>query len=101
MAESRGVKSDEKPISPERVWDQFIDALDRAGQAGGAQDVIVPTFASGGLGGRPFGELTRDDVKQLARVAGGLGRRDDIVVTLWNDMQQRKRGPRKNQRKRR
>lgn len=101
MAKSPAVKPDAKPISREQVWDQFIDALDRAGQAGGAQDVIVPAFASGGLGGRPFGELTRDDVKQLGRVAGGLGRRDDIVVTLWNDMQQRKRPPRKNQRKRR
>jgi hypothetical protein len=57
------------PTRPEDVWDKFIDALDRAGQAGGAQGVCVPAVATGTLAGRAFGTLTRDDVRQLARVA--------------------------------
>jgi len=88
-----------RPLGPEELWDRFVDALDRAGQAGGAQGVVVPTFGTGALGGRPFGELTRDDVKQLARVGGALGRRADTITTLWDDMQRKMRGPSKAARK--
>ena len=82
-----------RPAGPEELWDQFIDGLDRAGQAGGAQGIRVPQFGAGELGGRPFGELTRDEVKRLARVAGALGRREGTILSLWEDMQRRLRPP--------
>ena len=78
---------------PEDAWDQFIDALDRAGQAGGPQGVRVPTFGTGTLGGRAFGELTRPDVRRLARVAGALGRREATVGMILEDMLRRRRPP--------
>jgi hypothetical protein len=84
----------DRPLRPEDLWDAFIDALDRAGQAGDAKDVRVPTFGSGALGGRAFGELTRHDVLRLARVASTLGRREATIVMIWDDMQRRSRPPR-------
>ena len=92
---------DERLPRPEEAWDQFIDALDRAGQAGSAAGVRVPMFATQGLGGKAFGELSRDDVKQLSRVASALGRRADTILTIWDDMQQRARGLLKAQKKHR
>lgn len=83
---------DERLSRPEEAWDRFIDALDRAGQAGGAAGVRVPMFAAQALGGRAFGELSRDEVKQLSRVASALGRRSDTILTMWEDMQRRARG---------
>ncbi len=80
-----------RPPRPEDIWDQFIDALDRAGQNGDAQGVRVPAFGSSVLAGRPFGELTRDDVRQLARIAGGFGRSEATILALWTDMRQRLR----------
>src|SRR5258708_17991840 len=47
------------PGGPEEVWDRFIDALDRAGQAAGPAGVVVPTFATHALGGRRFGDLSK------------------------------------------
>jgi hypothetical protein len=81
------------PTRPEDVWDKFIDALDRAGQAGGAQGVCVPAVATGTLAGRAFGTLTRDDVRQLARVAQAFGRRGETVITIWEDTQRRLKPP--------
>jgi hypothetical protein len=92
----------ERPLRPEDMWDRFIDALDRAGQReGGADGVRVPEgLAAGVLAGRAFGELTRQDVEQLARVGKALARREDTLLTLWQDMQQRRRGPVKRPRPR-
>jgi len=88
------------PARPEDLWDQFIDALDRAGQAGGAQGVRVPAIATGTLAGRAFGTLTRTDVRQLARIANAFGRRGDTVIILWEDTQRRLK-PQPNPRPRR
>ena len=77
---------DERFSRPEEAWDGFIDALDRAGHAGSAAGVRVPLFAAPALGGKAFGELSRDDVKQLSRVASALGRRADTIPTMWDDM---------------
>lgn len=82
-----------RPAGPEELWDQFIDALDRAGQAGGAQGIRVPEVGAGALGGRTFGELTREEARRLARVASALGRREGTILTLWEDMQRRLRPP--------
>ena len=90
---------DERPSRPEEAWDRFIDALDRAGQAGSAAEVRVPSAATHALGGKAFGELSRNDVKQLARVASDLGRRSDTILTMWDDMQRRARPPRKSTKK--
>jgi hypothetical protein len=88
-----------RPLGPEEVWDRFIDALDRAGQDGSPAGVIVPAFATKGLAGRRFGDLSADEVKQLARVAHALSRRGETVLTIWKDMRQRLRGPVKSARR--
>lgn len=85
----------ERPLGPEEIWDRFIDALDRAGQAGSAAAVVVPTFTASALGGKKFGDLSKDDVKALSRLAGTLGRRGETIATIWDDMQRKARGPRK------
>jgi hypothetical protein len=84
---------------PEELWDRFIDAVDRAGQAGNPAGIIVPAFGTHELGGKRFGDLDREDVKRLARVAGALGRRGDTITTMWEDMRRRERGPLKEPRK--
>lgn len=81
----------ERPRRPEELWDRFVDALDLAGQAGGAERVIVPAFGDGSLAGREFGDLTKDDAQALARIANGLARRGETILALWKDMQQRRR----------
>jgi hypothetical protein len=81
----------ERPLGPEELWDRFIDALDLAGQGGSPADVLVPIFATSGLGGKRFGDLSREDVKALARVASGLARRGDTVVMIWDDMRRQAR----------
>jgi hypothetical protein len=83
---------DARPPRPEEIWDSFIDALDRAGQAGGAQGVIVPAIAVGPLAGRRFGDLSRKDAEHLARIAGAFGRRGETVMGLWQDTQRRLKG---------
>jgi hypothetical protein len=87
--------SGERPLGPEELWDRFIDALDRAGQAGSPAGVLVPTFASSGLAGKRFGDLSRDDVKALARVGSGLARRGDTILMIWDDMRRQARTSRK------
>jgi hypothetical protein len=82
-----------RPPGREELWDQFVDAPDRAGQAGDARGICVPQFGAGVLGGRPFGELTREEAKRLARVASALGRREGTILGLWDDMQRRLRPP--------
>ena len=89
----------ERPLGPEEIWDRFIDALDRGGQAGTPAGVLVPTFPGTSLGGKRFGDLSKDDVKGLSRLAGTLGRRGETIVTIWDDMQRKARGPRKGSRK--
>ena len=95
------MNSPDRPQRPEDIWDRFIDALDHAGQReGGAHGILVPEgLAATAAAGRPFGDLTRQDIEQLARVGGALGRRGDTIVMLWQDMQQRRRGPVKRQRR--
>jgi hypothetical protein len=68
------------------IWDRFVDALDRAGQAGSAADVEVPAFGAEVPAGKRFGELTRADVDNLSRMATKLGRRTDVVKVMWDDM---------------
>jgi hypothetical protein len=96
------VNGPDRPQRPEEIWDRFIDALDNAGQReGGPHGILVPEgLAASATAGRPFGELARQDVAQLARLGSALGRRGDTILVLWQDMQQRRRGPRKRQRRR-
>ncbi|SRR6266567_9205580 len=90
----------EERVPPaEEAWDRFIDALDRAGQAGSAAGVVVPAFASKALGGKRFGDLETDDVKALSRIATALGRRGATIVTIWEDMRRRAQGPLRTPRK--
>ena len=74
-------------------WDAFIDALDRAGQSGSAEDIEIPSaLAIGGICiGARFGDLSADQVRQLGRLALTLHRRGDVVQVLWRDMRGRAR----------
>src|SRR4051812_3661624 len=91
----------DRQLGTEEIWDRFIDALDRAGQAGDAGGGAVPIFGTHGLGGRRLGDLTKDDVKALARIAGGLGRRSETIVTIWENMQSRARPPKPSKKQQR
>jgi len=73
------------------AWDRFIDALDRAGQAGSAADVELPRLAPDLPIGKRFGDLTRVDVENLSRFATSLGRRTDVVTVLWQDMDRKRK----------
>jgi hypothetical protein len=73
------------------VWDRFIDDLDRAGQAGTPANVEVPMLAPDLPTGKRFGDLTRDDVQSLSRLANTLGRRTDVVTVLWQDMERKRK----------
>lgn len=73
------------------MWDRFIDDLDRAGQAGSAANVPLPPLAPDLPSGTRFGDLTREDLKNLARLANSLGRRSDVVTTLWQDMDRKRK----------
>jgi hypothetical protein len=78
--------------SPDRVeiWDRFVDELDRCGQAGSAADVLTPTTLDPDApSGKRFGDLSRVEIDTLAKIGGSLGRRGDIVKTLWESTQQR------------
>jgi hypothetical protein len=77
------------------AWDRFIDALDLAGQEGRIADVVVPTLAMDIPAGKLFGELTRDDIEHLSKQATKIGRRADVIVVLWTDMQRKKKPARK------
>jgi hypothetical protein len=85
--------SDEVPwtrhLSREEIWDQFVDALDRSGQAGSAAVVLTPTtLHPDAPSGKRFGDLSRVEIDNLAKVAGNLGRRGDVVKAMWEQTQQ-------------
>jgi hypothetical protein len=87
-----------RALDREEVWDLFIDELDRRGQAGSAADVLTPTTLDPTVpSGKRFGELTRGDIDNLAKTAANLGRRGDVVKTMWEQTQkqikQQKRAP--------
>ena len=68
---------------------QRVDELDRLGQAGSAADVLTPTTLDpNATSGVRFGDLTRVDIDNLAKIAGNLGRRGDVVKTMWEQTQQ-------------
>ena len=65
-----------RPVLREEIWDRFVDALDRAGQAGHAADVLTPTALHPDTpSGKRFGDLTRVEVGNLASIAQSFGRR--------------------------
>jgi hypothetical protein len=77
--------------SPDRVetWDLFVDELDRFGQAGSAADVLTPsTLHPDAPSGKRFGDLSRMEIDNLAKIGSTLGRRGDIVKALWERTQQ-------------
>jgi hypothetical protein len=76
--------------SPEEAWDQFIDELDRQGQAGTAADVVIPeTLHREAPSGKRFGEVSRADIDTLAKIATSRGRRGDIVKGIWEQTQRK------------
>lgn len=78
-----------RPPAREEIWDSFIDELDRRGQAGSAADVLTPTTLSlDAPSGKRFGDLTRSDIDSLVKIAGNLGRRGDVVKSMWEQTQQ-------------
>lgn len=83
------------PESDRAAWDAFIDALDHAGQAGSAAGVEVPPIGGSESAGKQFGELTGAEVQHLSRVAASLGRRSDVVATMWRDLQWKRKQQRK------
>ena len=90
--------------SPDRVetWDLFVDELDRFGQAGSAADVVTPsTLHPDAPSGKRFGDLSRMEIDSLAKIGSALGRRGDIVKTLWErtqqQLKQQKRAPNDSQ----
>ena len=79
-----------RPQAREEIWDQFVDALDRSGQAGTAADVLTPTtLHPEAPSGKRFGDLTRVEIDNLAKIAGNLGRRGDVVKSMWEQTQQK------------
>jgi len=79
------------PSTRQAIWDRFIDDLDRAGQAGSAADVELPSLGPDLHAGTRFGDLTRVDLENLSRLATSLGRRTDIVVVMWQDMDRKRK----------
>ena len=78
-----------RPLAREAIWDLFVDALDRSGQAGTAADVLTPsTLHPEAPSGRRFGDLTRVEIDNLVKIGGNLGRRGDVVKTMWTQTQQ-------------
>jgi hypothetical protein len=77
------------------LWDKFIDALDLAGQEGRIADVEVPALAIDLPAGRRFGELIREDIESLSKQASKVGRRTEVFVVMWEDMQRKKKPARK------
>ena len=77
-----------RALQPEDVWDRFIDELDRQGQAGSAADVLTPsTLDTNAPSGKRFGDLSRDDIDSLAKIGSRIGRRGDVVKTIWEQTQ--------------
>jgi hypothetical protein len=79
-----------RPRSREELWDQFVDELDRQGQAGSAAAVLIPeSLHPEAPTGKPFGELTRIDIGTLAQIGSRLGRRGDVVKDIWERTQKK------------
>ena len=72
-------------MTRDELWDRFIDAIDQAGQAGVAADVLVPAEVDATLAGKRFGDLTPIDIEGLARMAS--------QVSTSNSSPNRKSGP--------
>ena len=87
-------------MTRDELWDRFIDAIDQAGQAGVAADVLVPAEVDATLAGKRFGDLTPIDIEGLARLASQVGRREETIRTLYSDMRRRAKGANKLQRRR-
>jgi len=87
-------------MTRDELWDRFIDAIDQAGQAGVAADVLVPAEVDATLAGKRFGDLTPIDIEGLARLASQVGRREETIRTLYSDMRRRAKGAHKLQRRR-
>ena len=78
-----------RPPAREEIWDRFIDALDRQGQAGTAADVLTPTtLHPDAPSGKRFGDLTKVEIDNLVKIAESLGRRGDSVKAMWKQTQQ-------------
>ena len=67
-----------RPVLREEIWDRFVDALDRAGQAGNAADVLTYRATSRRSERQRFGDLTRVEVGNLATIAQSFGRRGEV-----------------------
>ena len=79
-------------VREEIIWDRFVDALDHAGQAGNAADVLTLTaLHPDAPSGKRFGDLTRVEVGNLATIAQSFGRRGDAVMAMWQHTQQKLR----------
>ena len=75
-----------RALQPEDIWDRFIDDLDRQGQAGSAADVLIPSTLDSS--GKRFGDLSREDIDNLSKIGSKMGRRGDVVKTIWEQTQQ-------------
>ena len=73
-------------LQPEEIWDEFIDELDRRGQAGSAADVLTPSTLNSSR--KRFADLSREDIDNLSKIASNIGRRGDVVKTIWEQTQQ-------------
>jgi hypothetical protein len=73
-------------LQPEEIWDGFVDELDRQGQAGSAADVLTPSTLNSSR--KRFADLSREDIDSLAKLASNMGRRGDVVKTIWEQTQQ-------------
>jgi len=84
----RDWSASERAPNRQEIWDRFIDELDRSGQAGSAADVVTPTTLDPSApSGKRFADLTLVEVQSLAKVAGNLGRRGDVVTMIWQQTQ--------------
>jgi len=79
---------------PELVWDRFVDELDQRGQAGSAADVLTPTtLRPDAPSGKRFADLSRIEIDTLAKIGSSLGRRGDVVKTIWEHTLQKLKPP--------
>jgi hypothetical protein len=79
-----------RPPAPVEVWDQFVDELDRRGQAGSAADVLTPTTLNLDTpSAKRFADLSRQEIDALAKIGSSLGRRGDVVKTIWEQTLQK------------
>jgi len=78
-----------RSLQPEDIWDRFVDELDQRGQAGSAADVLTPTtLDSNAPSGKRFGDLSREDIDSLSKIGSRIGRRGDVVKSIWEQTQQ-------------